>query len=251
MILSAIGLALGLLLGILGGGGSILTVPALVYSAGIEPKTAIAMSMAIVGTTSAVGAIRKWREGTVRLSAAITFGLAAMLGALGGARLAALIRGDVQLILLALVMCAAATAMLRSRVAAPSTAVVRPALLALSGCAVGVLTGVIGIGGGFLIVPTLTMLAGLGMAEAIGTSLAIITMNSAAGFAGTVGQVAMPWRETALVATAAVAGILMGSSVGAKLSAAQLKRAFALFLYAVALFVLYSNRAVLLTLARG
>ena len=250
MILATIGLVLGLLLGVLGGGGSILTVPALVYAAGIEPKSAIAMSLAIVGTTSAVGALRNWRAGRVHLRTALTFGVATMIGAVVGSRIATFMRGDVQLILLAVVMIAAAVAMLRKPVQNDTPAPARPLLLGVTGVAVGVLTGIVGIGGGFLIVPALTLLANLSMAEAIGTSLAVITMNSAAGFAGTIAHVSIPWGATALVASVAVAGILAGSAVGARLSAAQLKRAFALFLFAVAAFVLYTNRSVLLDAVR-
>ena len=246
VILSLIGLVLGLLLGVLGGGGSILTVPALVYAAGIAPKTAIAMSLAVVGTTSAVGAMLRWRAGHVHLRTALAFGVAAILGAFGGARLAVHVRGDVQLILLALVMLAAATAMLRTPVRAETQPAAHPLLLALTGAAVGVLTGLVGIGGGFVIVPALTSLAGLSMAEAVGTSLSVITVNSASGFVGTLGHVSIPWRDTAIVAVSAVAGILIGNAVGKRVPAAQLKRFFAIFLLAVAVFVLYSNRGVLL-----
>jgi uncharacterized membrane protein YfcA len=250
VILSLIGLALGLLLGVLGGGGSILTVPALVYAAGLAPKTAIAMSFAVVGTTSAIGAVLSWRAGNVRPSTTLAFGAATLVGAFGGARLAAHVRGDVQLMLLALVMLAAATAMLRAPVRAVARPIARPVAhpiwLAVTGMSVGVLTGLVGIGGGFVIVPALTALAGLSMAEAVGTSLSVIAVNSASGFAGTLGHVTIPWRETAIVAATAAAGILIGYTIGKRVPAAQLKRFFAVFLLAVACFVLYSNRSVLM-----
>ncbi len=250
MLLGAIGLALGLLLGILGGGGSILTVPALVYGAGIAPKSAIAMSLAVVGVTSAVGGFWRWRRGNVQSRVALLFGLSAMAGALIGSRLAVFLRGDVQLLLLAVVMIAAAVGMLRrssaSGPAVPREVVAaRPVLLATTGVGVGIMTGIVGIGGGFLIVPALTLLAGLPMADAVGTSLVVITMNSAAGFVGTAGHVAVPWQATAIVIVGAIAGITAGTFVGGRLSAKQLQRGFAIFLLGVAVFVVYANRAVL------
>jgi len=251
MLLGTIGLVLGLLLGILGGGGSILTVPALVYGAGIAPKPAIAMSLAVVGVTSVVGGVWQWTQGNVQSRVALLFGLAAMAGALVGARLADFLRGDVQLLLLAAVMIAAAMGMLRGSTtpahdARRSTAPLRPVLLGVTGVAVGIMTGIVGIGGGFLIVPALTLLAGLSMADAVGTSLVIIAMNSAAGFVGTLGHVAVSWQATATVIVGAIAGIAAGTSIGGRLSAAQLQRGFAVFLLGVAAFVVYANRALLI-----
>ena len=251
MLLGTIGLLLGLLLGILGGGGSILTVPALVYGAGIAPKSAIAMSLAVVGVTSAVGGVWQWRRGKVQSRVALLFGLSAMAGALIGARLAVLLRGDVQLLLLAAVMVAAAVGMLRGSTVSTQdsrrpAAAARPVLLGATGVAVGIMTGIVGIGGGFLIVPALTLLAGLPMADAVGTSLVIITMNSAAGFVGTAGHVAVPWQATATVIFGAILGIAGGTFIGGRLSAAQLQRGFAVFLLGVAAFVVYANRAVLI-----
>jgi len=248
MLLGAIGLLLGLLLGILGGGGSILTVPALVYGAGIGPKTAIAMSLAVVGVTSAVGGVWQWKQGKVQSPVALLFGLSAMAGALVGARLAVFLRGDVQLLLLAAVMVAAAMGMLRGSAATAAAearrdASERPVLLGITGVAVGVMTGIVGIGGGFLIVPALTLLGGLSMADAVGTSLVIIAMNSAAGFVGTLGHVAVPWQATAVVIIGAVVGIAAGTRIGGRLSAAQLQRGFAAFLLAAAAFIVYANRA--------
>ncbi len=251
MLLGAIGLLLGLLLGILGGGGSILTVPALVYGAGIAPKPAIAMSLAVVGVTSVVGGVWQWRQGKVQSRVALLFGLSAMAGALVGARLAVFLRGDVQLLLLAAVMVAAAMGMLRgsatpAHAAQRAAAPLRPVLLGITGVAVGIMTGIVGIGGGFLIVPALTLLAGLSMADAVGTSLVIIAMNSAAGFVGTLGHVAVAWQATATVIVGAIAGIAAGTFIGGRLSAAQLQRGFAVFLLGVAAFVVYANRALLI-----
>ena len=239
----------GLSLGLLGGGGSILTVPILVYALGFEAKTAIAMSLAIVGITSLVGALGHWRERNVQLQTALVFGIAAMAGAFAGARLAGYLSGAVQLSILAVVMLLAAVSMFQGGPRGEDSALHAqsdPTLVPLLGSAigVGVLTGIVGIGGGFLIVPALVLLARVPMKQAVGTSLLVIAMNSASGFAGYLGQVAVPWRFIAAFTGVAVGGILIGTSLVRFVSQIQLKRAFAVFLVAVGLFTLYQNRAI-------
>jgi uncharacterized protein len=238
----------GLSLGLLGGGGSILTVPILVYLLGFGAKTAIAMSLPIVGTTSLVGAIGHWRAGNVRLQTALLFGLAAMAGAFAGARFAAYLSGAVQMAILAVVMLVAAITMFRGGVGGSAALEVEsaPALAPMLSVAVGVgaLTGIIGIGGGFLIVPALVLLARVPMKQAVGTSLLVIAMNSASGFAGYAGRVVVPWGFVAAFAGIAILGILAGTALVRFVSQAQLKRSFAVFLIAVGLFTLYQNRAV-------
>ena len=234
----------GLSLGLLGGGGSVLTVPILVYILGFGAKTAIAMSLPIVGATSLVGALRHWRVGNVRIRTALLFGITAMAGAFAGARLAAFLSGAVQLTILAVVILAAAASMLRGGFVdraphmGPNIAVV-PLLATAAG--VGTLAG---IGGGFLIVPALVLLARMPMKHAVGTSLVVITMNSAAGFAGYLGRVAVPWGFMAGFTGVAIFGILAGTALARFVSQAQLKRAFAVFLVGVGIFTLYQNRAV-------
>lgn len=237
----------GLSLGLLGGGGSILTVPILVYALGFEAKTAIAMSLPIVGATSLAGALGHWRAGNVRPRTALLFGLAAMAGAFLGARLAVFLSGALQLAILAVVMLAAAVSMFRGRIGErPAGAGTAPALAPLLAIAlgVGVLTGVVGIGGGFLVVPALVLLARVPMQQAVGTSLLVIAMNSAAGAAGYVGQVAVPWGFMAAFTAVAILGGLAGTALVRFVPQAGLKRAFALFLVGVGLFTLYQNRAV-------
>ncbi len=250
--MTILGLALaalvGLSLGLLGGGGSILTVPILVYVLGFAPKTAIAMSLPIVGATSLVGALRHWRVGNVDLRAALLFGVAAMAGAFAGARLAGYLTGAAQLVILAVAMLAASISMFRRKdtpAAEHRLAPTGQALLALLGTAIGVglLTGVIGIGGGFLIVPALVLMARMPMKQAIGTSLLVIAMNSASGFAGYLGRVTVPWAFMAAFTAVAIAGILGGVALVRYVSAARLRRMFAVFLLAVGLFTLYRNRA--------
>jgi len=244
----AIGFALaaviGLSLGLLGGGGSILTVPVLVYVLGYAAKPAIAMSLPIVGITSLIGAALHWRRGNVRVGMAFTFGVFAMIGAFVGAKLSALLSGGVQLALLALVMSAAAASMLRSRNDLGSSASWHPGLLILVAFGVGVLTGLVGIGGGFLVVPALVLLAHVPMRQAVGTSLLVISMNAASGFAGYVGAVAVDWTFLARFTAATVAGALAGTALVSRVPQSALKRGFAVFLFAVGGFVLYMNRDV-------
>ena len=240
----ALAVLIGLSLGLLGGGGSILTVPVFVYVLGFAAKPAIAMTLPVVGTASLVGAARHWRAGNVRLRAALFFGLAAMAGAYLGARLAVHVAGAVQLATLGVVMVAAAVSMLAGR-REDGAAHRRPApVLLAAGVGVGMLTGFVGIGGGFLIVPALVLLAGLPMKQAVGTSLVVIAMNSAAGFAGYAGTVAVPWGFLAAFTACAVVGILLGTRLVRHVSAGALRRGFAVFLLAVAALVLYQNRGV-------
>src|SRR6266567_1852629 len=152
----ALAAAIGLSLGILGGGGSILTVPIFVFVMEYPPKVAIAMSLPVVGATSLVAAISHWRAGTFNLRVALGFSVVAMVGALAGARLAALVPGIVQLTLLGLVMLVAAALMLRPVRARPAAGPAhgsrwqRRSLIGLTGLGTGMLTGLVGIGGGFL-----------------------------------------------------------------------------------------------------
>jgi uncharacterized protein len=236
----------GLSLGLLGGGGSLLTVPILVYVLGFGAKTAIAVSLAIVGTTSLIGALAHWRAGNVRLRTALVFGAVAMAGAFAGARLATLLSGAVQLTLLGVVMLMAAVAMFRGGIGRGDAPVGGSggslALLLASAFGVGALTGIVGVGGGFLIVPALVLLARVPMKQAVGTSLLVIAMNSVSGFAGYVGRVAVPWGFTAAFTGIAILGILAGTALVRFASQAQLKHAFAVFLVGVGVFTLYQNR---------
>lgn len=252
--MEALGLALasliGLSLGLLGGGGSILTVPVFVYVVGYAAKPAIAMSLPVVGATSIVGALRHWRAGNVNLPVAVTFGVVAMVGAYAGARAAAMVSGAVQLTLFALVMLGAAISMLRSSRARRSGAVAHsgaPPLsrwLVLGALGVGALTGLVGIGGGFLIVPALVIMARLPMKQAVGTSLVVIAMNSASGFAGYFGTVSVPWAFMAAFTAVAIAGILAGTYLVRFVSQDALKRAFGVFLLLMGGVMLYQNRGV-------
>jgi uncharacterized membrane protein YfcA len=243
-----LGLLIGLSLGLLGGGGSILTVPILVYVLHYGVKPAIPMSLAVVGATSAVGAVVHARGGTINLRAALAFGPIGMAGSFLGSRLATHFSAEAQLILFAIVMLLAAGFMLRGsfRKAQPSTRaesrLAHPALVALIGAAVGLLTGILGVGGGFLIVPALVLLAGVPMREAVGTSLLVIALTSTAGVVGYLGQVSIDWGEVALFTLVACAGVLMGASLVRYVPQTALRRAFAVFLVIVGAFILLRAR---------
>ena len=260
-----VGLALaaliGLCLGLLGGGGSILTVPILVYVLGFGAKEAIAMSLAVVGAVSLFGAASHWRAGNVNLRVALVFGSVAMVGTYLGARLAVFFSGASQLVLFAAVMLLAAFCMFQEKQPASDptgTAGEMPlGLIVLEGIGVGVLTGLVGVGGGFLIVPALVLLGRIPMKQAVGTSLLVIAMKSAAGFAGYLGQVEIAWGFMALFTGVAMVGILGGTYLVQFVSQAVLKRGFAIFLVVMGSFILYQNRGVLLpqpsleTLSKG
>jgi uncharacterized membrane protein YfcA len=241
---------IGLSLGMLGGGGAVLTVPVFVYLLGVPAKSAVAMSMPVVGLTSAVGAWRYWRAGHVQVRLAATFGAVAMAGAFVGARLAAWLTGRQQLLLLGAVMGLTAFSMLRrARIegaprddATESAAAWRLGPLALVvALFVGVLTGLVGIGGGFLVVPALVLLARVPMRAAIGTSLAVITMNATSGLIGYAGRVPIDWGMVAWFAALASAAAVMGAAYADRISPSVLRRAFAGLLFLIAGFLIWQN----------
>lgn len=248
-----LGFVVGLSLGILGGGGSVLTVPIFVYVLGIETKAAIAMSLFVVGLTSLSGAAAHWRHGNVDLRVGALFGLFAMGGTFGGARLAIQMSGTAQLTLFAVVMLLAAVFMFRRSTAVEPPPGVRigpgrALLIALQGIGVGTLTGLVGVGGGFLIVPALVLLAGVSMKQAVGTSLLIIAANCVSGFIGYLDQVQVRWVLMLVYSGIATTGILVGSRIVRHIPAAALRRGFAVFLMIMGLLILYQNRALLMEL---
>lgn len=243
----SLGVVIGASLGLLGGGGSILTVPIFVYLLGFPPKESIAMSLGVVGVTSAIGAVGHWRSGNVQFRTGAIFGGVAMLGTYGGTRLARLVTGTTQLTIFAIVMLLAAGFMFRGRRDEESSATTpaptgtgRHVLVVLEGLAVGALTGLVGVGGGFLIVPALVLLA-LPVRQAVGTSLLIIATNCAVGFYGYLGHTRFAWHSMALVTGGTLPGIALGTYLHRFVSQSALRRVFAAFLLVVAAFVLYQN----------
>ncbi len=245
LIAELLGAALiGLSLGLLGSGGAILTVPILVYLAGHGEKQAIVESLAIVGLIALSGALRNGASGQVNLRCVMLFGVPGMLGAFLGALVAKWVPGAVQLALLAIVMLLAAWFMFRGRAAEQTKAVRAPGpLIAAEGLGVGGMTGLLGVGGGFLIVPALTLLARLPVKEAIGTSLAIIAMNCAAGFVKSWRVLdeaggAVDWFTVGMFAGVGIAGGFAGVAIGGKLDQRTLRKVFAVFLVLMAVFIL-------------
>lgn len=245
----------GIVLGLFGSGGSIIAMPALMYLLNVEAKSAIAMSMGIVAVTATISGWDNWRRGNVDLKVAMMFGLFGVIGTYGGARLGVYTPVQVQLTLFALVMYAAAWKMLQAKkqpIAQLATAGGPPLSedenisahmghIAAHGVGVGVLTGLVGVGGGFLIVPALVLLSGIPMKLAIGTSLVIVAAKSYSGFAGYVGAVPVDWTVMALFTSVTVAGSFVGTRIAHRFSQETLKRSFGYFLVFVASYMLLKS----------
>ena len=243
MIALTVGLAVfvGISLGLLGGGGSILTVPLLAYVGGMDAKQAIATSLLVVGVTSLIGAISHARAGRVQWRTGLIFGAAGMAGAYAGGVLARFIPGSVLLIGFAVMMIATAVAMLRGRknVDAPAEEHRLPVpKIVAEGLVVGLVTGLVGAGGGFLVVPALALLGGLPMPVAVGTSLIVIAMKSFAGLGGYLSSVQINWTVALAVTAAAVVGSLIGARLTAKIDPDSLRKAFGWFVLAMSSVIL-------------
>lgn len=235
-------LLVGASLGLLGGGGSILTLPILVYVVGLETKDGIAASLFIVGVTSAFAVVRHARSGNVRWSTGAIFGAASMAGAFVGGRLSRFVPSAYLLAGFTLIMLVTAFAMMRPRRendAAPVA--LRGAALAralAAGVGIGLVTGFVGAGGGFVIVPALVLLCGLPTRAAVGTSLFVIAMNSAAGFAGNAAHASIPWVTVGLMTIVALIGSLAGSALALRVQPSTLRKGFAWFVLAMAALML-------------
>lgn len=238
-------LLIGLTLGLLGSGGSILTVPVLVYLLGHSGKVAIAESLAIVAGIAFVGMLPYAKSHQIDWRSVIYFGLPGMGGTYLGAWLSNFVPGAAQLILFAVVMLLAAGLMLRRRKSAvDETHAPHPIWqIALEGVGVGILTGLVGVGGGFLIVPALVLLGGLSMRIAVGTSLVVIFMKSAVGFWKYLGvleglQLSVDWKTIALFLAIGTIGSYVGKLISGYLDQEKLKRVFAVFLLLMGFVVL-------------
>ena len=230
--------AIGISLGLLGGGGSILTVPALVYWAGMPAAEATYSSLVVVGLTSASAAAQHAARSHLHTRAALLFAATGIPAAFVGSLLSRRIPDRTLLVLFALLMVAAGLAMLLRRSYAPSgdPSVAR---VLFAGIGVGILTGFFGVGGGFLVVPTLVLFAGLPMADAVGTSVAVIAFNCVGGFAGRF-SAATPirWLPTLEFSAVAIAGSFAGASLVQKTPVLLLRRLFAVFVLAIAAFMI-------------
>jgi uncharacterized membrane protein YfcA len=258
LLVSPLGFLIGVSLGALGGGGSILAVPVLVYAAGQGARAATATSLLLVGAAALVGMGVHHREGRVRVRTGVMFGLAGVGGSIAGTALNrrldpdALLLGFSVLILVAawrmVVGCPTCTQLGEERVlaAAPSDegrvhvlAGTRPRTVVkvlLAGTAVGFLTGLFGVGGGFVIVPALTLVLGLSMPEAIGTSLLVIAINSAVALVTRLGSSTIDWGVAIPFTVAAILGVLVGKRIADRLDARRSLNWFAALLVGVALY---------------
>ncbi len=248
------GLVMGLVLGVFGSGGSIITTPALIYLAHLAPKSAIATSLGVIAITAAVATFQQWRRKNVDFRITAVFSGFSVSGAYLGTRLGMDLTVVTQLVIFACAMYAAAWRMLsgvrvpvhRSVGAAavetpPGGAAQEMVRIGAMGVAVGVLAGLVGVGGGFLIVPALVLFASLSIRQAIGTSLAIVTLNSTSGFLGYAGHVPIDYPLVAAFALLAIGGSLFGTRVAQRLSAEHLKRIFGVFLIVAATVILLKN----------
>lgn len=252
LLASPLGLVIGVSLGALGAGGSILAVPMLVHVAGVSPVDATTISLVVVTIAAAVGAIRHARAGRVRVKVGITFGAVGMGGSIVGSALARRLDGDLLMLGFAGLMLVAAWRIASAcpgctrvgeaqALAAPSTdALAAPstlralAILAVASAA-GLLTGIFGVGGGFVVIPALVLVLGVPMPVAVGTSLVVVAINAAVALAARIADNAVPWAATVAFTLAAVIGVLSGSRLAERIDARLLQRSFAVLLVALAL----------------
>lgn len=251
--IAAIGI--GISLGLIGGGGSILTVPVLVYLFQLDATTATSYSLFIVGSTSLVGAFNNYKKGYVDVKTALIFGMSSIttvfltrkflipfipdvLFSIGSVPIT---RSLATMVMFAVLMVLAAISMIRggsTETAVPSVSKhVLPRLL-LYGVSIGLVTGLLGAGGGFLLIPALVLLLQLPMKKAVGTSLFIIALNSLIGFTGDIGNQFMDWRFLLLITAIAIAGIIVGSQLGKKIPGYKLKKVFGWFVLIMGVYIL-------------
>ena len=257
LLASPLGFLIGLSLGALGGGGSILAVPALVYAAGQTPKHATTTSLVLVAVTAVIGMVPHWRAGRVRFAAGAIFGLAGIGGSLLGSHWNKAANPDVLLLAFSGLMLVAAYGMWRRVTGAPKTEMLRSVGAAaaptatptavridpmttfkviVAGTVVGFLTGFFGVGGGFVIVPALVLALGFSMPEAIGTSLLVITINSAVALTTRLQAGAIEWATVIPFTIASLLGVIVGSRLASTRDSSSLQRWFVGLLVVVAVY---------------
>ncbi len=246
---------IGLALGLIGGGGSILTVPVLVYLFGVDPVLATAYSLFIVGSTSLVGAFPKYKNGEINLKTAIIFGIPSIISVYAtrayivpaiptevfAIRSFMVTKAILMMMIFAVLMVFASVSMIRDKhnnQEESGEQVFNYPMILLEGTIVGILTGLVGAGGGFLIIPALVIFSKLPMKQAIGTSLLIIAAKSLIGFTGDLGKQTMDWQLLISVTILAIIGIFMGNFLGKKVSAKSLKKGFGWFVLVMGIYII-------------
>lgn len=233
---------IGLSLGLTGAGASIITLPVLVYLAKVPPTQAVGLSLLVVGAAAAAGAVQRWRAGDFHPRAAMLFALAGMAGAALGARFTRMVVPEVLMAIFAGLMLLVALKMLLGRDGETAMAAeCKPFRCIMAGGGVGVLTGFIGVGGGFLLMPALVKFARLPLRMATGTSLAVIAFNSAAGFTAHFTDGPTDWKLASLFSSLAVAGSIAGNRLAARLPVKRLRQGFAAMVLLTGAWVLWRN----------
>lgn len=253
-------LIIGISLGLIGGGGSILTVPVLVYLFGVEPVLATAYSLFIVGLSSLVGAFPKYKQGLVNLKTALIFGIPAIAAVYATRRFIVPLIPDhvfsiggfvvtkniLMMVLFAILMVFASVSMIREKnkngngngSEVNGEQKFNYPLILLEGAVVGILTGLVGAGGGFLIIPALVLLSKLPMKQAVGTSLLIIAAKSLIGFTGDLSHYTMDWKLLLIVTALAIAGIFIGDGLSKKIDGNKLKKGFGWFVLVMGIYII-------------
>jgi len=248
ILVLALSLFIGISLGLLGGGGSILAVPVLKYAAGLGAKEAIATSLLIVGTTAGVGAVQHARKGNIDLQTGAVFAVTAMVGAYGGGLAAHWFAGTTLLLLFAAMMLTTSVMMFRGRgEMKPREGSIPVGLVVTEGLVVGFATGLVGAGGGFMIVPALVLLGGMPIHRAVGTSLMVMTLKSYSAFVGYLSHVEVDYTLALWVTSVAVVGTVIGTHFGQKVNPQDLRKGFAWFVLAMAAFVIGKEASLLIS----
>ncbi|MGZ5247118.1 MAG: sulfite exporter TauE/SafE family protein [Flavitalea sp.] len=249
-------LVIGISLGLIGGGGSILTVPVLVYLFRVQPVVATAYSLFIVGSTSLIGSFPKYKGGEINLKTALIFGIPSIVAVFATRAFIVPAIPDelftigsivftkslLMMLLFAVLMVFASVSMIRSKKTVIEEEVTPQKfnypLILIEGAVVGVLTGLVGAGGGFLIIPALVLLSKLPMKQAVGTSLLIIAAKSLIGFTGDPGKAEMDWTLLLSVTGLAIVGIFIGNVLSKKISADSLKKGFGWFVLVMGIYII-------------
>lgn len=253
-------LVVGLVLGLIGGGGSILTVPILVYLIGLNPIVATAYSLFVVGVTSIIGAFQNFKKGLVDVKTAVIFAVPAFIAVYLTRRyLVQMIPEEVLsigdfvvtnsifiMVLFAVIMLLASYSMIRNKRKELTdtdndTQSFNYPLIAAEGLVVGILTGLVGAGGGFLIIPALVLLAKLPMKKAVGTSLLIIAVKSLIGFLGDIPNIDIDWNFLLLFTAISIIGIVLGVYLSKFISGKKLKKGFGYFTLIMAIYIIYKE----------